>query len=134
MNGANHYMKGITTYPFYIMRNGWEGIVPDLNDFSLKGDTVVGNDVWIGQNVTILPGVHINDGAIIGANSVVAKDIPAYHIAVGNPCRVIKKRFSDELIQYLEEIKWWNWSDEKIFNNLERLYSNDLQLIKSIKD
>ena len=93
MNGANHRMSSVTTYPFNIMGNGWEKVTPKLKDLSFKGDTVIGNDVWIGKNVTILPGVHIGDGAIIGANSVVTKDIPAYHIAGGNPCKIIRKRF-----------------------------------------
>lgn len=87
MNGANHRMKSVTTYPFSIMGCGWEKCTPPLNDLPFKGDTVIGNDVWIGQNVTVMPGIHIGDGAIIAANSVVTKDIPAYHIAGGNPCR-----------------------------------------------
>ena len=133
MNGANHRMNSVTTYPFNIMGNGWEKVTPKLEDLPFKGDTVIGNDAWIGQNVTILPGVHIGDGAIIGANSVVTKDIPAYHIAAGNPCKVIRKRFSEELINYLEEVKWWNWEEEKIFKNLEILCSSDLEKIKTIK-
>ena len=132
MNGANHCMDRISTYPFNIMGNGWEKVTPKSTDLPLKGDTIVGNDVWIGQNVTILPGVHIGNGAIIGANSVVASDIPAYTIAVGNPCKVVKKRFSDENIAFLEQLQWWHWSDEKIFNNLEILCSNDIERIKKI--
>lgn len=133
MNGANHRMNSVTTYPFNIMGNGWEKVTPKLEDLPFKGDTIIGNDVWIGQNVTILPGVHIGDGAIIGANSVVTKDIPAYHIAGGNPCKIIRKRFNEELINYLEEIKWWNWEEDKIFKNLEILCSNDIEKIKTIK-
>ena len=133
MNGANHRINSVTTYPFNIMGNGWEKVTPKLEDLPFKGDTIIGNDVWIGQNVTILPGVHIGDGAIIGANSVVTKDIPAYHIAGGNPCKIIRKRFNEELINYLEEIKWWDWEDEKIFKNLEILCSSDLEKIKTIK-
>ncbi len=78
MNGANHRMNSVTTYPFNIMGGGWEQFTPDFEELPFKGDTVVGNDVWIGQNVTVMPGVHIGDGAIIAANSVVAKDIPPY--------------------------------------------------------
>jgi virginiamycin A acetyltransferase len=81
MNGANHRMCSVTTYPFNIMGNGWETSTPKPDDLPFKGDTVVGNDVWIGQNVTVMPGVHIGDGAIIAASSVVTKDIPAYRIA-----------------------------------------------------
>ena len=132
MNGANHRMCSVTTYPFNIMGGGWEQFTPTLADLPLKGDTVVGNDVWIGQNVTVMPGVNIGDGAIIAANSIVTKDIPAYCIAGGNPCKIIKKRFDDELISYLQEIKWWDWSPEKIFANLEALCSGDLEQIRNI--
>ncbi|MDL2294296.1 CatB-related O-acetyltransferase, partial [Ruminococcaceae bacterium OttesenSCG-928-D13] len=132
MNGANHRMNSVTTYPFNIMGNGWEKATPALDDLPLKGDTVVGNDVWIGQNVTVMPGVHIGDGAIIAASSVVAKDVPAYHIAGGNPCRVIKKRFNDDLIAYLLQLKWWDWPAEKIFANLETLCSGDLEKIREV--
>jgi len=133
MNGANHRMKSITTYPFNIMGGGWEKAAPTLEDLPLKGDTVVGNDVWIGQNVTVMPGVNIGDGSIIAANSVVTKDVPAYRIAGGNPCKIIKKRFDDELIDYLLKLKWWDWPEEKIFKNLELLCTSDLDKIKSIK-
>ena len=133
MNGANHSMCGVSTYPFYIMGGGWEKSTPNMSDFPFKGDTIVGNDVWIGQNVTIMPGVNIGDGAIIGANSVVAKDIPAYSIAVGNPCRVVKMRFDNEMIEYLLSLKWWDWPAEKIFTNLEALTRSDLTKIKGIK-
>ena len=134
MNGANHRMNSVTTYPFNIMGGGWEAHAPELSDLPLKGDTVVGNDVWIGQHVTVLPGVHIADGAIIGANSVVTKDIPAYTVAGGSPCRVIRKRFSDELIAYLEALQWWNWDADKIFRNMEALCSGDLRIIRNIRD
>ncbi len=134
MNGANHRMGSVSTYPFNIMGNGWEAFTPALNELPYKGDTVIGNDVWIGQNVTVMPGVHIGDGAIIGANSVVASDVPPYAIAVGNPCRIVRKRFGDDLIEYLLEIKWWDWSTEKIFKNLGSLCSGDLTLIKNIKE
>ena len=134
MGGANHRIDSITTYPFNIMGNGWEKSAPSLSDLKLKGDTIIGNDVWIGQNVTILPAVHIGDGAIIGANSVVAKDIPPYSVAVGNPCEVKRKRFDEDLIEYLLKIKWWNWNAEKIFKNMEALCSGDLSKIKNIID
>jgi virginiamycin A acetyltransferase len=126
-------MSSATTYPFNIMGHGWEKAAPALQDLPFKGDTVIGNDVWIGQNVTILPGVHVGDGAIIAANAVVAKDVPAYHIAGGNPAKVIKKRFADDLIDHLLKIKWWDWPAEKIFANLEILCSADLRKMKSLQ-
>ena len=134
MNGANHRMNCISTYPFYIMGGDWgSALKPHSDELPLKGDTVIGNDVWIGQNVTILPGVHIGDGAIIGANSVVAKDIPAYAIAVGNPCSVKKMRFSDHEIEILEEVKWWDWDIEKIEANHKIIDSNDIEALKNIQ-
>lgn len=132
MNGANHRMCSATTYPFNIMGHGWERATPALEELPFKGDTIVGNDVWIGQNVTVMPGVRIGDGAIIAACSVVSKDIPAYHIAGGNPARVIRKRFDDDLIRHLLELKWWDWPTHKIFDNLEALCSGDLAKIKEI--
>ena len=133
MNGANHRMRSVTTYPFNIMGGGWEKSAPALEDMPLKGDTVVGNDVWIGQNVTVMPGVKIGDGAIIAANSTVTKDVLAYHIVGGNPAWIIRKRFDDELINYLLELKWWDWPPEKIFENLDVLCSSDLTAIKNLR-
>ncbi len=132
MNGANHRMNSVTTYPFNILGGGWEKTAPRIDELPLKGDTVIGNDVWIGQNVTLLPGVHIGDGCIIGANSVVAKDIPPFSIAVGNPCEVKKKRFDDELIEYLLELKWWDKSPDWISKNMDALCSGDLSQIRNI--
>ena len=138
VDGADQFEKhvthdGVTTYPFYIMGGDWgSAIAPVKDELPLKGDTVVGNDVWIGQNVTVMPGVHIGDGVIIGANSVVASDIPPYAVAAGNPCRVIRKRFDDEFIAYLLDLKWWDWDIEKIEANFEALSSGDLTLIKKI--
>lgn len=125
MNGANHRMNSVTTYPFNIMGGGWEKCTPAIENLPIKGDTVVGNDVWIGQNVTVMPGIHIGDGAVIAADSVVTGDIPAYHIAGGNPCRVIRKRFDDALIEHLLKLRWWDWDAEKISDNLEALCSGD---------
>lgn len=132
MNGANHRMNAATTYPFNIMGGGWEKCTPTLADLPLKGDTVVGNDVWIGQRTTVMPGAHIGDGAIIAANSTVTKDIPPYHIAGGNPVKIIRKRFDDDMIRYLLELAWWNWPPEKIFTNLEILCGGDIERINSI--
>lgn len=134
MNGANHRMNSVTTYPFNIFGQGWEKFTPTIEQLPLKGDTVVGNDVWIGQNVTVMPGVHIGDGAIIAANSVVTKDVPAYCVVGGNPSKIIRKRFDDTLIDYLLKIKWWDWDSDKIFRNMDALCSGDLQLIKNIAD
>lgn len=133
MNGANHRMDCISTYPFYIMGKDWgSALKPHSEELPLKGDTVVGNDVWIGQNVTILPGVHIGDGAIIGANSVVAKDVPPYSIAVGNPCEIKKKRFDDELISLLEKLQWWNMPIEQIEKLIPNVSDSNHEELKKI--
>ena len=126
MNGANHRMCSATTYPFNIMGGGWEKSTPRLEELPFKGDTVIGNDVWIGERVTFLPGARVGDGAIIGAGAVVAGKIPAYAVAVGNPCRVVKKRFDEETIRRLLELRWWDWPAEKIFASLEALTSADM--------
>lgn len=135
MNGANHKMNCATTYPFYIMGGDWGGaIAPVMDELPLKGDTVIGNDVWIGQNVTVMPGVHISDGAIIGTNSTVASDIPPYSIAAGNPARVIRKRFDDHIISLLERLKWWDKPIEEIDSLMPILTTPDIdKMRKSIE-
>ena len=129
MNGANHQMNCLSTFPFYVM-DGWEAKAPELTELPYKGDTVIGNDVWIGENVTILPGVHIGDGAIIGANSVVSKDIPAYSICAGNPCVVKKYRFDNEMINLLEKLKWWDKSIDEIKRMIPLLSNSDIDYVK----
>ncbi len=129
MNGANHQMNAVSTYPFYIFE-GWDQGVPPLSDMPLKGDTVVGSDVWIGQNVTVLPGVRIGDGAIVGLNSTVASDVPPYTIVAGNPAKPLRKRFDDELIDVLEKIRWWDKSVEEIDALIPLLCSPDLDAVK----
>jgi hypothetical protein len=104
----------VTTYPFGHMHkkvfNTFIGENPPLT----KGNVVIGNDVWIGDNVTIMSGVHIGDGAVLTNNSHVCKDVDPYAIVGGNPAKLIKKRFTEEQIEKLMEIKWWNWTDEEI--------------------
>lgn len=129
MNGANHQMNAVSTYPFYILE-GWNQEIPKQSEMPIKGNTIIGNDVWIGQNATILPGVHIGNGAIIGLNSVVGSDIPPYSVAVGNPAKVIRKRFDDELIQIMEQLKWWDKSIEEINNLIPILSCSDLDKVK----
>lgn len=129
MNGANHQMNAVSTYPFYIF-GSWDQSVPSKEDLPFKGDTVVGNDVWIGQNSTILPGVHIGDGAIIGLNSVVTRDVPPYTIVAGNPAKTVRKRFDDELIDLLLKLKWWDKSIEEINALIPLLSCSDLAKVK----
>ena len=129
MNGANHQMNDVSTYPFYIF-GSWNQSAPSKEDLPFKGDTVVGNDVWIGQNSTILPGVHMGDGAIIGLNSVVTRDVPPYTIVAGNPAKAVRKRFDDELIDLLLKLKWWDKSIEEINALIPLLSCSDLAKVK----
>jgi virginiamycin A acetyltransferase len=129
MNGANHQLSGITTYPFSLFGNGWERVIPTILDLPIKGDTVIGNDVWIGSNVTIMPGINISDGAIIATNSTVTKDIAPYTLVGGNPATEIRKRFPDSKITELLEIQWWNWDIEKITRNLEKIVAADIEAL-----
>lgn len=132
MGGANHKLDGISTYPFPIFGNGWEGELDTLMNLPSKGDTVIGNDVWLGYDALILPGVSIGDGAVIGARSVVAGDIPPYAIAAGNPARVIKQRFSDTDIARLLEIQWWHWTIEKVTHHLSVIMNGDVEALMQV--
>ncbi len=129
MNGANHRLDGFSTYPFNIFGNGWETVTPQVGDLPYKGDTVVGNDVWIGYEATIMPGVQIGDGAVIAAKSVVVGDIPPYTIFGGNPAKCIRQRFDDETVKSLLKIAWWNWEIEKITRNLEKIVSANIDAL-----
>ncbi|NNF32930.1 MAG: CatB-related O-acetyltransferase [Saprospiraceae bacterium] len=131
MNGANHLTDAITTYPFSIFGGDWSGAM-DGKEFPFKGNTIIGNDVWIGYGATIMPGVNIGDGCIIGSKSVVTKDVEPYSIVGGNPVKVIRKRYSDEEIASLLNIKWWDWPVEKITENLQVLTDNDVVRLKEL--
>ncbi|MGE3318291.1 MAG: CatB-related O-acetyltransferase [Candidatus Berkiella sp.] len=123
MNGANHAMNGISTYPFKVMGKSWSNAPMNV---SSKGDTVIGNDVWIGNSATIMQGIKIGHGAIIGTNALVTKDVEPYTIVGGNPAKVIRKRFDDNTIQKWLEIAWWDWPIDKITQNLEALTTGNV--------
>jgi virginiamycin A acetyltransferase len=133
MNGANHKLDGFSTYPFQIFGNGWGKVVPRTGELPYKGNTVIGNDVWIGYEAVIMPGVQVGDGAIIAAKSVVVSDIPPYTIFGGNPAKCIRQRFDNEVIQTLLEVAWWDWDIEKITRNLEKIVAGDLKALINCK-
>lgn len=132
MNGANHKLSGISTYPFYIFGNGWESVMPAPGELPYKGDTVIGNDVWIGYKALIMPGVKIGNGAIISSGSVVTSDIPAYAIAGGNPAKPLRQRFDEETVATLERIAWWDWPVETITMHLPLIVSGDAEALARV--
>ena len=136
-SSANHKMSGFSTYPFntFMMtpQTTSEDITAMFEDAQNRGDTVVGNDVWIGMNAMIMPGVKIGDGAIVGANSVVTKDVAPYTVVAGNPAKLIKKRFDEHTTTTLLNIKWWDWSIEKIEKNIDVITSNDLDALIALQ-
>ncbi|WMN11034.1 CatB-related O-acetyltransferase [Marivirga salinae] len=126
MNGANHLTDSISTFPFAIFGNGWEKAM-EGKTYPHKGDLVIGNDVWIGHNATIMAGVNIGDGAIIATNATVVKDVAPYTVVGGNPATEIKKRFPQETIEKLLKLQWWNWDIEKITKNVQHLTGNSIE-------
>lgn len=130
MNGANHKLSGFSTYPFNIFGNGWESVTPRMEDLPYKGDTVIGNDVWLGYEALLMPGVKVGDGAIVAARSVVTGDVPPYTIVGGNPAKVFKRRFEDEVVAELLAIRWWDWPVDKITRNLHAIVGADLGVLR----
>jgi len=133
LDDANHPMSGFSTYPFFVLGKN----SPDCPEWdydpvlSQKGETVIGNDVWFGHQSVIMPGVTIGDGAIIASRAVVTKDVPPYTIVAGNPAKVIKQRFSDEVIADLQQIVWWDWEYDKITRNLSAIVGGDIEMLKN---
>lgn len=105
---------------------------PDPQEIPFKGDTEIGNDVWIGFKSVIMPGISIGDGAVVGARSVVTRDIPPFSIVAGNPANVVRMRFSPEIINELLKIRWWDWSIDKITANLKVIVGGDINALKRI--
>ena len=132
MGPANHRTSSVTAYPFAVFGGEWEEKAPPhLDQLPRKGDIVVGNDVWIGRESVIMPGVKIGDGSIVAAYLVVTKDVPPYSVVGGNPARFLKKRFEDEeLIELLLELRWWDLPVEEITNLLPVLCDPDLPAVR----
>lgn len=130
MNGANHLMDGVSTYPFWIFGGGWEGSQPAPERLPSRGDTIVGHDVWLGYQALVMPGVRIGNGAIVAAGSVVASDVPAYAIVAGNPARVVRRRFDDADVELLEELAWWDWPVQDITRCLPLIMGGDPQALR----
>ena len=125
---ANHRIDWITTSSQLL-----GPVTPEIAEMHMKmghptckGDIVVENDVWIGAKSTIMSGVKISNGAVVAANSVVTKDVPPYSIVAGNPAKIVKYRFSEDQIEKLLKLSWWNWDEQKIKENSSLLWSGDI--------
>lgn len=132
MMAPDHKLDGISTYPFPIFNHGWENAY-SIFDVPVKGDILVGSDVWFGYNCTVRGGVKIGHGAIIATNTNVVKDVPPYAIVGGNPGKVLKMRFDDKTIERLVNIAWWDWDIEKITRNLKLITSADVEALEKVK-
>lgn len=130
-NSANHTMASLSTYPFPLFFEEWELEKENVTEaWDNKGDIIIGNDVWIGYEAVILAGVTIGDGAAIGTRAVITKNVPPYTIVGGIPAKPIRKRFDDETIAQLLRLKWWNWSEEKIAQNIQAIKSGYVEQLR----
>ncbi len=126
LNGGNHLVEAISSYPFAIFGKGWDDAMQG-REYPHRGDIVIGNDVWLCYRAVILAGVTVGDGAIVGAYSVVTKDVPPYSIVAGNPARVIRQRFSDAEIARLLELRWWDRPPEEITRRAHALTGKSVE-------
>lgn len=130
-NSANHRMGSLSTYPFPLFFEEWGLDRKDVAaSWDNKGDIVIGNDVWIGYEAVIMAGVTIGDGAIIGTRAVVTKDVPPYTIVGGVPAKPIKKRFSQDIVDKLLELQWWDWPKAKLAEHIEIIQQGQIENIK----
>lgn len=132
MNGGNHRTGGFSTFPFFIFGGDWSGRIEGEADPNVRGDTIVGNDVWFGYDALIMPGVTVGDGAIIATRSVVTKDVPPYAVVAGNPAKVVKMRFDPRTIERLLAIKWWDWDIETISAHIPQICGLDLDALEAV--
>ena len=133
LNSANHTLRSLSTYPFPIFYEAWGTPVSEVSSaWDNRGDIVIGNDVWIGYEAVILSGVHIGDGAIIGARAVVTRDVEPYTIMGGVPARPIRKRYDEETIQRLLALRWWDFPPEQMRKCLDALEHGDLQALEQM--
>jgi virginiamycin A acetyltransferase len=131
MNGANHAMGGFSTYPFNIFGSGWEdGFDPATWAAEMRGDTVIGADVWVGAEAWIMPGVAIGPGAIVAAKAVVTRDVAPYAVVAGNPAREVRRRFDAATVEALLALAWWDWPVERITRNLDAIRGRDLAALR----
>ena len=133
MNGANHLVEAVSSYPFAIFGGDWSTAM-DGKAYPVKGNTVIGNDVWLGYRASILPGVTIGHGSIIGSYTVVTRNIPPYSIVGGNPGRIIRSRFDEETVAELLKIAWWDWTLERITRYAGLLTGNVADFLAAVRN
>lgn len=126
---ATHSINYISTSPIFTAKKNSTGFVWTTDDvFEEYKKTIIGNDVWIGTNVIIIGGVSIGDGAVIGAGAVVTKNVPPYAVVGGIPAKIIRYRFEENVIKKLQEIKWWNFSDDILIKCIQNFQSEKINL------
>ncbi|MFN0263947.1 CatB-related O-acetyltransferase [Tepidamorphus sp. 3E244] len=125
---ANHPMRGLSAFPFRVFNP--DTMTAYVDEVAGYGDTVIGNDVWLGYEATVLPGVTIGDGAIVGAKAVVSRDVPPYSIVAGDPARVVRTRFDDETIARLLAVRWWYWDIARIEAALPAIEAGDIDALE----
>ncbi|KQT90285.1 CatB-related O-acetyltransferase [Methylobacterium sp. Leaf466] len=130
MNGGNHRLDAPSTYPFVIFGGAWAGRFSHEAAFPHRGDTVIGNDVWLGFESTILPGVTIGDGAVVAAKSVVTRDVPPYAIVAGNPATLVRMRFPPEIAERLQAVAWWDWDVARITRCLPAISGGEVAAVE----
>lgn len=130
---ANHTMASLSTYPFPLFYEEWDTPISEVRtSWDNKGDIIIGNDVWIGYEAVIMSGVHIGDGAIIGTRAVVTKDVEPYTIVGGLPAKPIRKRYGQDTILKLEELRWWDLPYEQIKRLLPAVKSGDIAVLEEV--
>lgn len=132
--GGGHRVDWLTTYPFPALVDEWPEAAGIVGHPVTKGNIVIGNDVWIAHGATILSGVRIGDGAVVGARSVVTSDVPPYGIVAGNPAKLIRRRFDDATIDALLRLRWWDWPTDKIRDNMVSICSNNIDVLLALQD
>lgn len=132
MNGANHRMDGPSTFPFPIMGGSWGEHFDLISGLPGRGDTVVGNDVWFGYGVMVMPGVRIGHGAVIASGSVVVDDVPDYGVVGGNPAKLIRTRYSEDEVARLLAVAWWDWPEEHLTEHVRTVMSGTIDDLEKV--
>lgn len=133
MDDANHALAGPSSFPFAIFGGAWAAAMPiEEMPVERRGDTVIGNDVWLGYESLVLPGVTIGDGAVVAARSVVSRDVPPYSVVAGNPARVVRVRYDEPEVERLLRLAWWNWPVARVTAAVPLLVAGDVDGLEAL--